>query len=85
MQPEDVDPGDCVVYPENQLAVAVFIAMATQWRHGPGGITGFDYAVLPVVMDFCEVEQEVRRDVFADVRLMEGTVISMVAEQRKDG
>lgn len=86
MQPEDVDPGECVVYPENQIPVAVFMAMATQWRHGSmGGITGFDYAALPVVFDLCEVDPAIRRDVFGDLRVMESAVISMVMEQRKDG
>lgn len=85
MLPEDLEQ-DIAVFPDNELAVAVFLAMATQWRHASmGGVTGFDYAALPAVMDLCEVEPARRRDVFGDLRVMERAVLELKAEERADG
>lgn len=83
MRPEDVQE-DVELYPDNALAVAVFLEIATQWRHGPGGITGLDYPALFASMDERGLEGEDRRDTYAGVRVMERTVLRMKAEA-KDG
>lgn len=56
----------------------VFEAMGTQWRVGPSGATGLDYGALPAVMDLLAVPQDQRRQVFADVRVMESEAISVM-------
>ncbi len=79
MQPEDVQE-DVELYPDNALAVAVFLELATQWRHGPAGITGLDYKAVFAAMDERGLEGDDRRDAFAGVRVMERAVIKMKAE-----
>jgi hypothetical protein len=63
------------VYPENWRAVRVFDALGTQWRVGPAGPTGLDYAALPMVMDVHGVPQQHRHDVFEDVRVLESAAL----------
>jgi hypothetical protein len=84
--PEDVVPDEVLVYPENALAVAVFLDLGTQWRHGGmGGVTGLDYAVLPAVFELRGIAPEERPDLFDCLRVMEREVLVMMAEQRKNG
>lgn len=40
-------PPDTPVWPENWRAVRLFAELQTQWRMGPGGPVGLDYAALP--------------------------------------
>lgn len=83
MQPDDLQE-DVELYPDNALAVAVFLEIATQWRHGPAGITGLDYPALFAAMDERGLEGEDRRDTYAGARVMERAVLKMKAEA-KDG
>lgn len=57
------------IYPDNLKTVAVFEAMLTQWRVGPGGAVGLDYNVLPWVMERKRVDDA--DDVFEGLRIME--------------
>jgi hypothetical protein len=57
--------------------------MATQWRVGPGGAIGLDYAALPAVFDLLEVAREDRSDAFAGVRLMEDAALGEIRAQQK--
>lgn len=63
------------VYPDNWLAVRVFEALSTQWRVGPGGPTGLDYAALPAVLDLHGVPPPARRELFEDVRVLESAAL----------
>lgn len=71
MLPEDVATADIELWPDNVDAVDVFIGMGTQWRMGPGGATGLDYAALPFVMRSVGIPAADRSDVFDGVRVME--------------
>ncbi|KFE50148.1 DUF1799 domain-containing protein [Pseudomonas syringae] len=66
----------------NTQSFTVFNSMSTQWRTGMGGATGLDYAVLPVVMELLDVEQDDRKRVFGDVRLMEQEALDTMADAR---
>lgn len=67
------------VWPENEAAVNVFIAMGTQWQvAGMGGITGLRYESLPSVMRFCGVKPAERGTVFHQVRVMESAILEKV-------
>lgn len=66
------------LWPDTEVSFMVFEAMGSQWRVGPGGATGLDYGALPAVMDLLAVAQDQRRQVFADVRVMESEAISVM-------
>lgn len=57
--------------------------MATQWRVGPGGVIGLDYAALPAVFDLLDVAREDRADAFAGVRVMEDAALGEMRAQQK--
>lgn len=38
---------ECEVWPEHWGPLMVFVDVCTQWRTGPGGPVGLDYAALP--------------------------------------
>lgn len=63
------------VWPDNLLAVNVFIAMGSQWRIGTNGATGLDYSALPVVMRMVGISAKDRSAVFEDVRVMEDAAL----------
>lgn len=44
MQPQDAEDDSVPIYPESADALALFAALITQWRMGPGGPTGIDHA-----------------------------------------
>lgn len=81
MAPEDVAEGEVDLWPENAQAVATFIQMGTQWRHGMGGITGLDYGALEAVLRIRQVPSEDWQDVLDGVRTMERAVLEMRAEK----
>ncbi|WP_041742284.1 DUF1799 domain-containing protein [Collimonas fungivorans] len=68
--------GDAVeIWPDNLLAVNVFIQMSTQWRTGMSGATGLDYNSLPVVMRLMGVPHSDRAETFECVRSMEDAAL----------
>ena len=71
------------MFPDNVLAVSVFLECATQWRSGMGGITGLDYPAVFAVLDERGLERgsPERGDTFAGVRVMERAVLQMKAEK----
>lgn len=53
--------------------------MSGQWVMGPmGGVLGLRYEALPVVMRYLEVQKKDRRDVFADLRIMEMEAVGLL-------
>ena len=68
---EDHDFG---VLPENEDAVAVFLACATQWLFDQGARTGLRYEAVEVVMRQMKVVAP--EDVFARVRVMERAALA---------
>lgn len=71
------------VWPENQEPFEVFTAMQTQWRVGPGGATGLDYAALPAVMVMMGVKRKRRADVMGAMQVIEREVLRLWAERRE--
>lgn len=84
MLPDDVQE-DVDIWPENELAVLVFLDLGTQWRTGMNGITGLDYGAIPFVMDIRGVPPEARQDTFAGVKVMERAVLELRLEQSRHG
>jgi hypothetical protein len=69
------------VWPDNLLAVSVFIAMGTQWRIGMGGVTGLDYNALPVVMRSLGVPRNSKATVFDEIQILEDSALSKMHEK----
>lgn len=67
---------------ENRRAVAVFLAVQSQWRHAPmGGLLGLDYTGLESAMRMMRIRR--RRDTFARVRAIESGALSYLEEHRR--
>lgn len=77
MLPEDVTEAECEVWPENEAIVGVFLALATQWRHGMDGITGLDYSAIWTPIRIRRVPRNNWRDLFAGIQVMERAVLEM--------
>lgn len=71
------------VWPDNWAVVGVFLAMDTQWRHGPMGPTGLDYGVLPTVLqDFLHITRTDWPRVFHDLRVMENAALQQMRSKK---
>jgi hypothetical protein len=73
---QQAGPAAYRVYPENQPAVKVFCALATQWRVlvFPRALLyqGLDYAAVPAVLRLSGVVRAEWPAVFADLQVLEG-------------
>jgi hypothetical protein len=74
--------GAIEVWPENAVAVRIFMDMATQWDRGgmTGAKTGLKYDRLLQVMQLRDIPEAQHEDVWDQVRIMEGAVLEMQAE-----
>lgn len=71
------------LWPENQIPVALFEAMLSQWRMGGGGPIGLDYAALPTVARMLRIGRRDLREAFDAVRAMEGEALRVFAQQAR--
>ncbi|KIA78839.1 hypothetical protein QR66_19275 [Chromobacterium piscinae] len=69
------------LWPENEPAWTLWQTMQTQWRTGPAGITGLDYAVLPAVWEGLAVPPADRAARFASLRLCEAVALEAFYEK----
>lgn len=69
------------IYPDNARPVRLFMDLLTQWRMGPSGPTGLDYAALPTVMRLRGVPQTERSGLFDDIRIMEHAALEAMHEE----
>lgn len=81
---EDVaDEYGIEVWPDTRQAVLMFIALRTQWRMGPVGPVGLDYACLPAAFHLRGIPRNERADLFDDLRVMEDEALRLFAEESK--
>jgi hypothetical protein len=78
------------VWPENEPALRVFLAMETQWRPLPMGMAGsqpqgLEYTALPAVMEFCGIEPGERGKVFKQLQIMEDAALTAMRKERANG
>lgn len=78
---EDFEAPPVVVWPDNQQAVMVMLAMRTQWRIGTAGRTGLDYAALAEVWQRLKVPEEQRDAVFLDLQVIEDAALEAMHEE----
>lgn len=79
--PSDLQYGssDVVVWAENAAAVELFARVMTQWRMGPAGPVGLDYAVVLAMMRLYRVRD--RESVMEDLQTMEARALERFREQ----
>jgi hypothetical protein len=80
--PADYEQEDFEVWPENERAIRLFLAIKTQWRTGVNGPTGLDYNVLFSAMDRMKLSDQDYESMFLDMRVIESA--ALVEIQKKD-
>jgi hypothetical protein len=70
-----------VLWPCHADAVALFRRCLTQLRVGPGGLIGFDYPAVELVMRWMNVRRHRRRrELFEQLRVMEDELLEWATE-----
>ena len=70
---EPVDP-----YPDNLEALSLFSFLRTQWRMGPNGASGLDYAVMHHRMDRMGLRPDKYYQLEADIHVMECAALAAI-------
>lgn len=68
------------VWPDAWPAFCLFEALGTQWRLGPGGPSGLDYAAIPGTAKMIGLKSRELSETFDDVRVMENEALTVMAE-----
>lgn len=76
---EEASMQEVEVWPDNMRAVEVFACLCTQWRVGPAGATGLDYAAIPAVLQMLDVSPS--KQLLADLRVMEDEALATMRKK----
>lgn len=79
----DGDDEPFYLWPEHVDAYALFSTLSTQWRHGPDGPTGLDYAAVLAHMRALRVRRRDFDELYAAVRVMEIGALEGSIESRR--
>lgn len=71
------------IWPDNMMAVGVFVAVSTQWRMGFNGPTGLDYSGVESAMRMAGVPRREWADTFESIRIMEDAALRKMREKGK--
>lgn len=75
---EGADKDDVECWPDNWQALQVFDAMSTQWNVGAESVViGLRYEALPFVMQALGVKAKNRKELLAELRVMEKEALEM--------
>lgn len=77
---DDIETEDVEVWPDAWPAFCLFEALGTQWRLGPGGPSGLDYAAIPGTAKMIGLKHHEVPEAFSDPRVMENEAFSVMAE-----
>ena len=70
---------DVEIWPEHELAFAVFRRLNTQWAAGPNGPIGLKYeSVYPLIDRYAPAQFD---DVFDDIQVMEAEALNVMREK----
>lgn len=83
MKPEDYPDNGVDCWAQNTHAYELLVSMSSQWRMGPTGPTGLDYAALPAVLRLAGIPRADWTDTFEALRVMESEALSVMNEARK--
>lgn len=75
-------PVEVYLWPDNVTAWQCWCAVQTQWRVGMAGATGLDYAAVEALLRINGIRGDQRRELFADLRIMEGATLRAWGEDR---
>ena len=67
---------DMDIWPENEMPLAVFGAMLTQWHKG-----GLIYSALPTVMRYLDIPRAEQASVFSDLQILEIETIKTLRDK----
>ncbi|WP_371856919.1 DUF1799 domain-containing protein [Pseudomonas sp. R9(2017)] len=77
---DDMETEDVEVWPDAWPAFCLFEALGTQWRLGPGGPSGLDYAAIPSTAKMISLKRRELPEAFNDLRVMENEALAVMAE-----
>ncbi|MFG0323714.1 DUF1799 domain-containing protein [Pseudomonas sp. zjy_15] len=77
---DDMETEAVEVWPDAWPAFCLFEALGTQWRLGPGGPSGLDYAAIPGTAKMIGLTSRELSETFDDVRVMESEALTVMAE-----
>ncbi len=81
LTPQDLGLHDDIdVWPENNQAKDVFLAVSTQWRTGMSGAVGLDYTPLFTLMGRMRLSKPDWWALFEDIRVLEAAALDAMAE-----
>lgn len=69
------------IWPCNWKPLHLFIGLSTQWRVGMAGITGLDYAALPIVAQGLRIRLKPR--LIRALQVMEREALRLMSERRE--
>lgn len=69
------------MWPENERAFDMFVAIRTQWRVGPGGAYGLDYNVLYRRMDRLNLSPDDWTRLESEIQVMEIAALEVMARK----
>lgn len=73
------------VWPDAADPLRLFCALMTQWRMGPSGPTGLDYAVVPMVAtEIVGIRKRKLQDLWPLLQVMESEALAVISEQAKE-
>jgi hypothetical protein len=70
------------LWPCNVVSWACWQGVQTQWRVGPAGATGLDYAGVRAYLDEQLLERAARQDAFAGILACEAALLQVWQERR---
>lgn len=77
------------IHPDNEVLVAAFLALQTQWRVVLGFkrviYQGIDYGAIPPVLALLGIPHRERNEAFAAIRVMESTALEILNEPPENG
>lgn len=80
---EGSDFQGCEVWEENWQSLLFFLAIDTQWIVAPmGGYIGLNYQSVKSLMWIQSVKKKRRKEIFADLQIIEKTILKIQAERR---
>ncbi|MEW5666192.1 DUF1799 domain-containing protein [Pseudomonas putida] len=77
---DDMETEAVEVWPDAWPAFCLFEALGTQWRLGPGGPSGLDYAAIPGTAKMIGLKSRELSETFDDLRVMENEALTVMAE-----
>lgn len=82
---ESRDSSAVEVWPDAVDPLRLFNGLMTQWRMGPGGPIGIDYAVVPMVArEIAGIRPRRLRELWWHLRVMESEALAVISEQAKE-